>query len=48
MRRENTLIFCQSFSTKIFCNEMYGYQSGELVCGSWGLKGETNFFFFSA
>ena len=29
----------QTKFSQLFLKEMYGGQSGEFVCGSWGLKG---------
>ena len=37
--KKKSLIFYQILSTHEFCKEMYRDQSGEFVCGYWGLKG---------
>ena len=40
-QNEIALIFYQILSTvNRFCKEMSVDQSGEVVCGSWGLKGQ--------
>ena len=32
-------LYSQTKFSQLFLKEMYGDQSGEFVCGSWGLKG---------